>query len=205
MQNANAYLLFYRRRSNDPLGGKTHAKVEEYKAKAPEDEPDLEPGAARAGDGQLPTPPDEPYDKARSVVGGLIERWSETGSHGPSASDPPDFEEAQSDLPVSDSYDDILPYAHSYTLPDRYRKSSPTSSNEAEVDPDLDRDDWDPNFTDSFSLDHDNDIDVNWVTSSAQDSPSLSEPSAGSPLEDDLYDDDRNADIIDEKDESKTT
>ncbi|RXW21669.1 hypothetical protein EST38_g4184 [Candolleomyces aberdarensis] len=214
--NANAYLLFYRRRSNHPLGGKTHEKVEEHKAKEPEDVPELE--AADAGDGHLPTPPDEHYNKARSIVGGTLQQWGDTRSHMPSppADDPPDFEEAQSDPLVSDSYDNIFPYTHDgYAFSDHFRKSSPTSSNEAEVDPDLDRDHdmWDPNYTTSLNLDLDND-DNGWGAGSAQDSPSFSEPSAsvGSPLEDDLYDDnddDRVGDVpdenLDEKDESKTT
>jgi ubiquitin carboxyl-terminal hydrolase 4/11/15 len=33
-QNAHAYVLFYRRRSTRPLGGKTHAKVQAAKARA---------------------------------------------------------------------------------------------------------------------------------------------------------------------------
>jgi hypothetical protein len=66
-QNANAYLLFYRRRTSRPLGGKTHEKVEEARARAPS--PDAEPApapapapAAAGADGeeaQLPTPPSE--------------------------------------------------------------------------------------------------------------------------------------------------
>jgi hypothetical protein len=147
----------------------------------------------------------------------MLQQWADTRSHMPSppADGPPDFEEAQSDPLVSDSYDNIFPYTHSYTFSDDFRKSSPTSSNEAEVDVDpndLDHDMWDPNFTNGFSinldLDNDNE-DNNWGSNSVHDSPSYSEPSAsvGSPLEDDLYDDDRVGDVpdADEKDEPKTT
>lgn len=69
---------------------------------------------------------------------------------------------------------------------------------------------WDPNFTSGFSLNLDIDNeDNNWGTGSAHDSPTFSEPSAsvGSPLEDDLYDDDRVGDVpdVDEQDEPETT
>jgi hypothetical protein len=67
MQNANAYLLFYRRRTSRPLGGKTHVKVEEARARAPP--PDAEPASASADveseEPQLPTPPSEENGFAR--------------------------------------------------------------------------------------------------------------------------------------------
>jgi len=65
--NANAYLLFYRRRSNSPLGGKTHHRIEEARTRATaipsfseEPQADTSSGSqAMKVDTQLPTPPDE--------------------------------------------------------------------------------------------------------------------------------------------------
>jgi ubiquitin carboxyl-terminal hydrolase 4/11/15 len=54
-QNAHAYVLFYRRRTDRPLGGKTHAKVQAAKGRASASEG--ERAVSVAEDTQLPTPP----------------------------------------------------------------------------------------------------------------------------------------------------
>ena len=199
LKNSNAYLLFYRRRSNAPLGGKTHLKVEEYKqAHPPTDE--LEELESSGGDqGQLPTPPNEPvmgpYNLAPETFTSMTnpyQNWR-TGSSSNVSSppdDPPGFDEAQSDPLVSDSCDNIFPYAHGYPpLSDhpRIRKSSPTSSNEAEIDIDgddeeFDPDLWGPPFTNQYSLGVDN-----W-DDSAHASPTYSDTSGRlEDVDDDLY------------------
>ncbi|KAF9563070.1 cysteine proteinase [Agrocybe pediades] len=62
--NANAYLLFYRRRTNSPLGGKSYNKIEEAKSNPPQSlEPSQTDTLTTVTIGtQLPTPPNEETD-----------------------------------------------------------------------------------------------------------------------------------------------
>ncbi|KIP08809.1 hypothetical protein PHLGIDRAFT_361006 [Phlebiopsis gigantea 11061_1 CR5-6] len=56
--NQNAYLLFYRRRTSRPLGGKTHHIVEAARQAAdPVPAPSESPSAPKVEETQLPTPP----------------------------------------------------------------------------------------------------------------------------------------------------
>ncbi|KAI0788771.1 hypothetical protein C8Q75DRAFT_767864 [Abortiporus biennis] len=149
--NANAYLLFYRRRTSRPIGGKSHDKIEEARSIPREPSPTPE---EQSKDDQLPTPPSEtPKDEDNSVP---VTFWpSEQPSWGESPSvalsspvssspppldeaDPPSFEDSQLD----DLIDPTLSSLHNnFAFPDPSR--SPTSSNEAEAESDLeDRDDF---------------------------------------------------------------
>ncbi|KAF5338375.1 hypothetical protein D9611_012466 [Ephemerocybe angulata] len=200
--NPNAYLLFYRRRTSTPLGGRTHEKVvarqesaSQTQAASPEPE---------AVEGQLPTPPSEPdgtmpLDDTRSTMRNLElalakqtrdQDARDAGSiPSPPMDDLPDFfEDNQTDQLVSDSYDTVYPYTHGFPLSDRFRKSSPTSSNEAEGDPaDFDSSDniWDPTYSSNYSYNLDYEIPgPAWdETESNQGSPSYSVGSGESPLE----------------------
>lgn len=103
-------------------------------------------------DHQLPTPPNE-GDSFLAVEGlknfpSRIHQWNLRTSHSnggssipsPPVDEPPDFEESQSDLFISD--DPLSTSNQQYDFPDpSSNKPSPSSSNEAE--PDLD--DWESN------------------------------------------------------------
>lgn len=147
-QNANAYLLFYKRRSNEPLGGKTHYKIEEARLSA-EEVVDPTPSA----DTQLPTPPNEIV--APTFVSSQKPQntgWRTPASRNrstPSSSPPPldelpNFEESQHDqlLPGTGLNSLLMDDGQSFRFPSSF-KPSPTSSNEVEaddedaVDPDL--------------------------------------------------------------------
>jgi len=157
--NANAYLLFYRRRTNSVLGGKSFLKIQEAK---------LQPKAELNGDPdvtidtQLPTPPNEKADYPSNdppffsmlsslpsdLTGRRDDRWklrsggSNAGSSVPSppnTDDPPDFDEYQPEM--LGSYSGPLNVStQSYDFPDPSGKPSPTSSNEADADIDTDLD-----------------------------------------------------------------
>ncbi|KZT63497.1 cysteine proteinase [Daedalea quercina L-15889] len=156
--NPNAYLLFYRRRTNRPIGGKSHDMIEVAKQKLAVSQPKEEDAV------QLPTPPSE---ADRLVQDEPILPWpgpvteTETPTNGwptpqsnahssPASSppplddgDPPSFEEAQYDDLVQTPLDPlVLLTAQQFAFPDPTSSSrnSPTSSVEAEPDPDLDKD-----------------------------------------------------------------
>ncbi|KII87454.1 hypothetical protein PLICRDRAFT_699818 [Plicaturopsis crispa FD-325 SS-3] len=74
--NANAYLLFYRRRTTRPMGGKSHDRVEEARLKAKTAEPSAGLDFA-TNDAQLPTPPNEP---SSSYLGTGMSRLSALSS-----------------------------------------------------------------------------------------------------------------------------
>lgn len=60
IQNANAYLLFYKRRTSRPLGGKSFAKVEAARQNLNSvDDPTFEPRSQEFEQSQLATPPQE--------------------------------------------------------------------------------------------------------------------------------------------------
>ena len=140
LQNSNAYLLFYKRRSNEPLGGKTHYKIEEARLSADE-VVDPTPSV----DTQLPTPPNEIV--APTVV--LPQKpqhigWRTPRSHNksssPSSSPPPldelpNFEESQHDQLIAPTGLNslLMDDEQTFRFPSTH-KTSPTSSNEAEAD-----------------------------------------------------------------------
>ena len=161
LQNANAYLLFYRKRTTQPLGGTTAQKIEQARLQPSSLSPKFEPVSI---DTQLPTPPDEATSldegtnhaakfKDREVYGPARpphgEDWSLPRSHdasngGSMGSSPPQLD----DIELS-NFETLPPFAHmaalneflmapQFTFPDPSSKASPTSSNEAE--PDLDED-----------------------------------------------------------------
>jgi len=136
--NANAYLLFYKRRSNEPLGGKTHYKIEEARLSADE-AVDSTPSA----DTQLPTPPDE-IAAPSFVLPQKPQSWRTPPPHEmstPSSSPPPldelpNFDESQHDqLVPSTGLNSLLMDSEdqSFRFPSSF-KASPTSSNEVEAD-----------------------------------------------------------------------
>ncbi|TFK75037.1 cysteine proteinase [Pluteus cervinus] len=132
--NANAYLLFYRRRSAQPLGGKTHDKIEHARANkssASTKTRDQSPGA------QLPTPPNEvaygPSGFVRVATPNRI-------THHSMLSDD-EFENSggrtlgnQSRSYLHD--DDPLDRISQFPFRGLSSQGSPSSSNEAEVDVD---------------------------------------------------------------------
>lgn len=138
--------MFYRRRSNSPLGGKSFHKTEEAKQQPLDAEVNEAPAVAI--DTQLPTPPNEPTSNYMSTSIAPFfshphsevdhEQWnlrsagSNAGSSLPSppADDPPDFEESQ----PSYSHDALYRATQRYDFPYPSSKASPTSSNEADAD-----------------------------------------------------------------------
>ncbi|KIJ20849.1 hypothetical protein PAXINDRAFT_165689 [Paxillus involutus ATCC 200175] len=130
--NANAYLLFYKRRSNAPLGGKTHQKIAEVMTQATD-----VADAAPAVETQLPTPPNESvaptFALPQKPLNGLLT---------PSSSPPPlddsdlsNFEESDRDQLRLGS---LLMDDQSFDFPQSFKTTSPTSSNEVEADDDVD-------------------------------------------------------------------
>jgi ubiquitin carboxyl-terminal hydrolase 4/11/15 len=189
--NANAYLLFYKRRTCRPLGGKSHDKIEEARLKQ------LNPTANPddiAIDTQLPTPPNESshssyLNSGTSRLAALVpvsansasDQWPTPHSNAKSspASTPPPLEDpelpsldnSQFDEVVQTSLDPLQIALHQYDLPDpSSSKASPTWSNEAEPDLDQDRNrsQWDLHFDDLET------IDSSWESMSGQYSDSSS-------------------------------
>ena len=136
--------MFYRRRSNFPLGGKSFHKIEEAKQQPSNTEIDNTPVVTI--DAQLPTPPNEPTpDYMTTTIPPFFanlplevdEQWNlrSTGSNAgsslpsPPADDATDFEESQQ----SYSHDALLRATQRYDLYSS-SKASPTSSNEADAD-----------------------------------------------------------------------
>ncbi|KAI0032314.1 hypothetical protein K488DRAFT_12425, partial [Vararia minispora EC-137] len=147
--NANAYLLFYRRRTSRPLGGKTHVMIEEARAKT-----HLETCSSPNTDvpisnvqAQLPTPPNEPAPPALPRRLGEMAhfgtaRWATPGTgtaSSPSSSppplddaDPPSFDDAQLDDVLQTTLDPLVLANHHFDFGSS--KASPSSSIEAELD-----------------------------------------------------------------------
>lgn len=138
MQNANAYLLFYKRRTTEPLGGKTYYKIEEARLSI-----DEAVDSTPSMDTQLPTPPNEVVaptfvspQKPQNIG------WRTPPSHNrstPSSSpppldEPPSFEESQHDQLLPSTGLNSLLMDDEQTL--HFPKPSPTSSNEVEADDD---------------------------------------------------------------------
>ncbi|KAL0065156.1 hypothetical protein AAF712_007826 [Marasmius tenuissimus] len=142
--NANAYLLFYRRRSSKPLGGRSHELTEQAKL-----EPKSDRSLASVPTPSLPTPPLESAyaplpdyfntttsaDHWGSSANTLVPLPSPTAVH-----DPPNFEEAQGDT-ILDGNDIVLDDKGKLKNFDRYAYhrgedggGSPVSSTGAEHD-----------------------------------------------------------------------
>ncbi|KIY71877.1 cysteine proteinase [Cylindrobasidium torrendii FP15055 ss-10] len=113
--NPNAYLLFYRRRSSRPLGGKTHEKVEEARSR-----PKMEEDAA--AEVQLPTPPGD-NGRLLSFTDFNTPQWRQDSSR--------DDDDAEMGLSRGDDDADM-----GNMFLDPSSSVSPTSSNEVEVDTD---------------------------------------------------------------------
>ncbi|EGN96654.1 hypothetical protein SERLA73DRAFT_111301 [Serpula lacrymans var. lacrymans S7.3] len=155
--NANAYLLFYRRRSSKPLGGKSHEKIQQATAQSPSPSPGLDSVSVQM-DNRLPTPPSEsgPSSKEsplRLSNSGWLTPQSKSKSS-PSSSppplddiEPPTFEESGYDDILQTSLDPLSVASHQFDFPDPSYKTSPTSSNEAELDEDDEDDDHDSDRT----------------------------------------------------------
>ncbi|KAF8659816.1 hypothetical protein AX16_001701 [Volvariella volvacea WC 439] len=129
--NANAYLLFYRRRSSKPLGGKTQEKVEAAKLAGPREFPPRSTVVER----RLPTPPNDDgrrFDTLDSLP------FARGTSNAPSSPDDPhDFDTQQTDdINISGRS------SPSFSFHRTPNQASPTSSNEAEADTDLDDSNW---------------------------------------------------------------
>ena len=164
-QNANAYLLFYRRRTSRPLGGKSHGKIEEARLKQPGSKANPDDIAI---DTQLPTPPNESnhssyLNSGTSRLAALVplpantarDSWPTPRSDSKSSpastppaledSELPDFENSQLDEVIQTSLDPLQIASHHYDFPDPSSKASPTSSIEAEPDFDHDHNEsnWD--------------------------------------------------------------
>ncbi|KAK2463565.1 hypothetical protein APHAL10511_004316 [Amanita phalloides] len=136
--NANAYLLFYRRRTDTPLGGKTHTIIEARKRA--KQEPGIIPDSEQreslmAVDTQLPTPPEESKHEGRFspielddtyAANPFAKLWqlsNDTSSLSPPLDILPDGLE---DLQTDQQHD----------FPDLRHRTSPSSSNEALPDQD---------------------------------------------------------------------
>ncbi|KAG6908782.1 hypothetical protein DXG01_003311 [Tephrocybe rancida] len=147
--NSSAYLLFYRRRSSSPLGGKTHHKIEEARLKLKSQKPQGDGDDSMIIETQLPTPPSEdsgyatalPLPESQTLPGDSWTIRSQGSTAGSSVASPspehlPSFEESQSHDDNNGPLDPLLLSAdpERFEFPDPSAKASPTSSNEAEID-----------------------------------------------------------------------
>jgi len=152
--NSDAYLLFYKRRTSRPLGGKTHTKIEAARLYSETSSVAETPVPVHINE-QLPTPPDEPLtlitvSSSRKQDPSRVNhnwptagRWPTPQSESSSIStSPPPMDDTESELPsFSESqFDEVLqgsldPLVLSSNRFDLGRVS-PTSSNEVEIDSD---------------------------------------------------------------------
>ncbi|KAH9167465.1 hypothetical protein EDB89DRAFT_1997415 [Lactarius sanguifluus] len=156
--NADAYLLFYKRRTSRPLGGKTHTKIEAARLNSEPSSLTETPVPVIINE-QLPTPPDEPVTlvSAPSASGSATakkdptsasHRWTNTGrwptpqseASSTISTSPPPLDEGDGELPsfADSQFDEVLqesldPLVLSTKRFD-FEKASPTSSNEVEID-----------------------------------------------------------------------
>lgn len=177
-KNSNAYLLFYKRRSNHPLGGKTHTKIEEARLK----QPTASASSTTIGvDTQLATPPNEPNhfytnsgpSKLTSVSGlTSIPATSRSNSRSSPASSPPplddpdlpSFEQSQMDNSLPGLSQAMMEFTRGdFQFPNPLSKGSPTSSNEAEPDVDRQKIRW-------ISYERENDADWDSVRNTSDNS-----------------------------------
>ncbi len=158
-QNADAYLLFYKRRTSRPLGGKTHTKIEAARLNSEPSSVTETPVPVIINE-QLPTPPDEPVTLISiSSTSGPAKKeppqqashsWTSTGrwptpqseASSTISTSPPPLDEGDSELPsfADSQFDEVLqdsldPLVLSTKRFD-FGKASPTSSNEVEIDSD---------------------------------------------------------------------
>ncbi|TFY59459.1 hypothetical protein EVG20_g7789, partial [Dentipellis fragilis] len=146
--NANAYLLFYKRRTSRPLGGKTYAKIEAARAAARIQDAQSETETMRT-DIQMPTPPEEPMSglkpslhnslvKLSNEPVGRFTRATDSPASTSQASSPPPLDDREPPSYGDASYDDALDpltlATNRFDFPDPSSKASPTSSNEVEPD-----------------------------------------------------------------------
>ncbi|ESK97845.1 ubiquitin carboxyl-terminal hydrolase [Moniliophthora roreri MCA 2997] len=150
--NANAYLLFYRRRSTTSLGGKSHDLTEQAKLK-----PNSHPTETQDANPPLPTPPlvQSNYPQVSYFNDSLSssDRWGSSSNtialplpSPPALEEPPSFEESHNDS-LLDGGDIVLDNKNDLkfafpALAEGNDPHSPTSS--VGVEPDLDSDvgDW---------------------------------------------------------------
>lgn len=160
--------MFYKRRTNRPLGGITHNKIQEARSKEHSASPSSPEHINIAT--QLPTPPDEPSRSSYSNSGSsrlaaLLTHLpmddcptprsttrSSAGSSPPPLEDkePPSFEESHFDSIIQSSLDPLQVASHHFDFPEQSSQASPTSSTEAE--PDLDHLDDSSDFESSQGL-----------------------------------------------------
>ncbi|KAI0657997.1 cysteine proteinase [Cubamyces menziesii] len=165
--NANAYLLFYRRRTSHPLGGRSHVKIEEARARTQtqaesatlEDVQPLTPTSEESASHGEPSKPPTILDWPTPES---MPRSSPVSSPPPLDDQPPPFGQALLDpvlqtsgfdgttlsrpfaLPSLDD-DDILDRPSLLELPDPLSRGSPSS---IDAEPDLENDDTDSPFYD---------------------------------------------------------
>lgn len=157
-QNSNAYLLFYRRRTRRPLGGKSHEKIELART-----HPKTEVEVTPREETQLPTPPSEGSlsrgEPSTSSVPPTILEWPTPNSMVPSSpssppppleSLPPSFDEALFDpILQTDGLTGLPPTQLEF--PDPSSRGSP-SSIDAEPDDDNDGPFYQPDLDDSMGV-----------------------------------------------------
>ncbi|KAF8887293.1 hypothetical protein BD779DRAFT_1527312 [Infundibulicybe gibba] len=124
--NANAYLLFYRRRTSAPLGGKTHEKVQEAQHRHVQQE-EVQPTVV---DNQLPTPPDD-EPKPNQVVPG---QWLSSLTDAAFDSSRTTTDTFRLRPPLADINDPLAVSSTMFDFPEPPSQNSPTSSNEVEPD-----------------------------------------------------------------------
>ncbi|KAL4073013.1 hypothetical protein V8B97DRAFT_297817 [Scleroderma yunnanense] len=136
--NANAYLLFYKRRSNRPVGDKTLQKIEDARRAANEE------AEVSHAEHQLPTPPEDVAPPAFVMPQNLFVEGSASQSPGkstPLSSLPPpledtdllpSFDDAQNDPIIQSSL--LLDDSGYHVIESRWTNVTPTSSVAAEGD-----------------------------------------------------------------------
>ncbi|RPD76448.1 cysteine proteinase [Lentinus tigrinus ALCF2SS1-7] len=159
--NSNAYLLFYRRRTSRPLGGKSHEKVELARTR-----PKTEIEVTAHEEVQLPTPPSEGSvsrgEPSISSVPPTILEWPTPNSMVPSSpssppppleSLPPSFDDALYDPILQSDGLTGLPSTQ-LEFPDPSSRGSP-SSIDAEPDDDNDGPFYQPDLDESMEYSQD--------------------------------------------------
>ncbi|CCM00357.1 uncharacterized protein FIBRA_02387 [Fibroporia radiculosa] len=146
--NANAYLLFYKRRTSRPLGGKSHAMVEAARTKATVSSTSTQPVDPPAQ--TVLTPPTTESNNSvapqlASLAGlrSFTDDWPTQSQLSPASSppplddgEPPSFENAQFDSVLQTSLDPLAISTHRFDYPSSSSRDSPTSSIEALPDMD---------------------------------------------------------------------
>jgi ubiquitin carboxyl-terminal hydrolase 4/11/15 len=149
--NSSAYLLFYRRRTEKPLGGKLHEKVEEYRKKVESGElPDAKVESTGGPNGVVNSksldqeysssfvhtvspdhsPPEHnEYYNGRAASSSHMIPGLELGSDNPFDIDPPDFDSSFNDNLLSSSTGDRYMFPTLYS--NHVKANSASSSNEA--------------------------------------------------------------------------